>query len=136
MTSEVTAALTAAVRSICLGLPDVREEQAWVGTRWQVRGRTFAHVLRVEEGWPPAYARASGRDGPIDVLMVRSSGPELDALRGGGPPFFAPPWRADEVGLVLGEPVDWTEVAELVTESYCARAPARLAALVTRPPSP
>lgn len=30
--------------------------------------------------------------------------------------------------------VDWDEVAELVTESYCALAPARLARLVDRPP--
>jgi hypothetical protein len=128
--------VTAAVRSICLALPEVREERAWVGTRWQVRSRTFAHVLRVEDGWPPAYARAAAGDGPMDVLMFRSSGPELDALRGGGPPFFAPPWRPDEVGLVLADLVDWDEVAELVTDSYRCRAPARLATLLTRPPAP
>jgi hypothetical protein len=27
------------------------------------------------------------------------------------------------VGMVFGADVDWTEVAELLTESFCARAP-------------
>jgi predicted DNA-binding protein (MmcQ/YjbR family) len=126
--------VVAAVRAVCRALPEVVEEEAWVGTRWRVRGKTFAHVLTIEDGWPPAYARAAAMDGPAVVLMFRSTGDELAALREGGPPFFAPPWRADEVGLVLEGDVDWDEVRELLTESYCACAPAKLAALVDRPP--
>jgi hypothetical protein len=122
-----------AIRSVCLGLPAVHEEPAWVGTRWRIRGHTFAHVLTVDSGWPPAYARAAGADGPITVLMFRSSGPELEVLRGTGHPFFAPPWRDDEVGIVLGADVDWDEVAELLTESYCVQAPRSLARTVDRP---
>ena len=124
-----------AIRSVCLALPEAYEEEAWVGTRWRVRGKTFAHVLRIDDGWPPAYARAAATNGPADVLMFRATGEELAALREGGAPFFGPPWRADEVGLVLDENVDWAEVAELLTESYCAQAPAKLAALVDRPPA-
>ena len=130
---DVPADVVAAVRAICTALPEVVEETAWVGTRWRVRGRTFAHVLPVDGGWPPVYAREAGTDGPAVVLTFRSSGPELDALRAGGAPFFGPPWRQDEVGLVLGDVVDWAEVAELVTESYCTQAPARLARTVDRP---
>ena len=121
------------LRTICLALPEAHEEEAWVGMRWRIRTKTFAHVLAIRDGWPPAYARAAGTDGPADVLMFRSSGPELDALRAGGHPFFAPVWRTDEVGLVLGEGVDWAEVAELLTESYCLLAPRALAARVRRP---
>jgi hypothetical protein len=70
------------------------------------------------------------------VLMFRSEGPELDALRNGGHPYFAPRWRSDEVGLLLSagdrDDVDWDEVAELVTDSYCTRAPRRLADEVRR----
>src|SRR4051794_9936460 len=94
--------LVDSIRSICLRLPETTEEPAWVGTRWRIRTRTFAHVLTVDAGWPPAYARAAALEGPATVLMFRSSGPELDALRHAGRPFFAPPWRADEVGMVLG----------------------------------
>ena len=122
-----------AIRSVCLALPEAYEEQAWIGTRWRVRGKTFAHVLPIDDGRPPAYARAAATDGPATVLMFRATGEELAALREGGAPFFGPPWRADEVGLVLDEDVDWAEVAELLTESYCAQAPAKLAALVDRP---
>ena len=121
------------LRAVCLALPDAHEEQAWVGTRWRIRTKTFAHVLVVASGWPPAYARAAATDGPATVLTFRSSGAELVALRNVGHPFFAPPWRADEVGLILGTPVDWDEVAELLTESYCAVAPKALSELVDRP---
>jgi hypothetical protein len=65
--------------------------------------------------------------------MFRSSGPELGVLRAAGPPFFAPVWRADEVGLVLSADVGWEEIAELVTDSYCIQAPKKLRDLVSRP---
>jgi YjbR len=121
------------VRAICLRLPEAHEEEAWVGTRWRIRSKTFAHVLSIDSGWPPAYARAAGTDGPVTVLMFRSSGAELGALRVGGHPYFGPPWRADEVGMFIDQNVDWTEVTELLTESYCLQAPKRLAAAVPRP---
>jgi hypothetical protein len=130
---EVADAVVARIRAVCLALPEVREETAWVGTRWRVRTKTFAHVLRIDAGWPPAYARAAAMDGAAVLLMFRSMGDELAALRDGGPPFFAPPWRADEVGLVLGDDPDWDEIRELLTESYCAVAPSKLVALVDRP---
>ncbi len=99
--AEVPAALVARVRSVCVALPEVFEEPAWVGTRWKIRTKTFAHVVHVESGWPPAYAAALGADGPADVLTFRSSGPELAALSDTGPPFFKPVWFTDIVGLVL-----------------------------------
>jgi hypothetical protein len=37
------------------------------------------------------------------------------------------------VGVVLDAGVDWGEVAELVTESYCVLAPKKLVELVDRP---
>jgi hypothetical protein len=129
----VPAEIVAELRSVCLGLPETYEEQAWAGTRWRIRGRTFAHVLEIESGWPPAYARAAETNGPSWVLMFRAAGPELDVLRSTGRPFFAPKWRADEVGMILSKGIDWKEVAELLTESYCVVAPKRLSESVDRP---
>jgi hypothetical protein len=123
------------LRALCMALPEAYEEQAWVGTRWMVRKRTFAHVLLLDSGWPPAYARAVGADGPMTLLALRSSGEELEALRTAGHPFYAPVWRSDEVLMALDEAVDWAEIRELITESYCRRAPASLSAKVDRPPS-
>lgn len=130
---DVPADLLGSVRSICLALPEVQEQEAWTGIRWRVRDRTFAHVLVIDAGWPPAYARAAGTDGPVSVLMFRSSGIELEVLRQQGDPFFAPVWRADEVGLMLRAEVDWDDVAELLTGSFCALAPKKLAASVLSP---
>ncbi|HET8641902.1 MAG TPA: MmcQ/YjbR family DNA-binding protein [Pseudonocardiaceae bacterium] len=131
--ADVPLAIVAGLRSVCLGLPEAYEEPAWVGTRWRVRKRTFAHVLAVDPEGPPAYARASSTDGPVIVLTFRSPVDELDALVAGGRPFFKVSWGADVLGMTLDEGADWEEVAELLTESYCLLAPKKLAALVDRP---
>lgn len=81
---------------------------------------------------PPASAAAAGTDGPAHVLIFRSSGIELDALsaRAG---FFKPGWGPQIIGMLLDESVDRTELGELITESYCDRAPKKLIALLNRP---
>jgi hypothetical protein len=145
---EVPPVILERLRGVCLALPEAYEEQAWIGARWRVRGRTFAHVLTIADSWPLAYARAAGTDGPATVLTFRSSGPELDALGHVGPPFFRPPWRADEVGMLIAagsggseidrseidrSEIDWDEIGELLVESYCLLAPRTLIDLVDRP---
>jgi hypothetical protein len=123
------------LRPVCLGLPETYEEPAWVGTRWRIRKRTFAHVLTVDPDHQMAYARAAAADQPFCVLTFRSPGDEIDGLVSGGHPFFKASWGVDVVGMVLDDDsVNWEEVAELLTESYCVLAPKRLAALVDRPP--
>ena len=131
--AEVPSEIMARLRSVCRGLPETLQEPAWVGTRWRIRGHTFAHVLTIEAGWPPAYAAATGSDGPITVMTFQSSGPELDAFAHVGHPFFRPRWRPGIVGMVLSADVDWDEVTELLVESYCLLAPKKLVDLVERP---
>ena len=113
------------LRERCLALPDAYEQQAWRGTRWMVRKKTFAHVLGVEH---------DGAE-PNIVLSIRAAGAELEILRQTGHPFFALGWGYDAIGMVLDDDTDWDEVGELVTESYCIVAPKKLIALVDRPPS-
>lgn len=113
------------LRQLCLALPDAYEQKAWVGTRWMVRKRTFAHALGIETA-----------DGDSSVVMVfRSSGEEAEMLRNAGHPFFALGWGRDAIGMVLDHETDWEEVAELITESFCFLAPKKLVALVDRPDS-
>jgi predicted DNA-binding protein (MmcQ/YjbR family) len=114
------------LRNICLALPDAYEEQAWKGTRWMVRKKTFAHVLGVVE-----ESRAD--DGDV-VLSFRAAADELDVLRHAGHPFFYLGWGRDAMGMVLDTDTDWEEVRELVIESYCVLAPKKLIALIDRPP--
>lgn len=121
------------LRRICLALPEAVEEPAWRGTRWRVRNTTFAHVLEIEDGDPPSLAKAVGTDGPVSVLLFRSEGAELAALRHAGPPFFTVEWSPSMIGVVLDEHVDRAEITELLTESYCASAPRKLVERVPRP---
>lgn len=123
-TDDVPEDVETNLRTVCLALPDAYEERAWVGTRWRVRGKTFAHVLGVEID---SVVRT--------VLSFRSQGEELEILRHTGHPFFVLGWGRDAMGMVLDAETDWSEVGELVTESYCVLAPKKLVALVDRPPS-
>ena len=130
---DVAPEIVEQLRSVCIALPEAYEESAWVGTRWRIRKKTFAHVLMIDGGRPPGYARAAATDGPATVLTFESSGPELAALSATGRPFFKPRWRPTVVGMVLDAGVDWDEVAELLTESYCVLAPKKLVEMVKRP---
>lgn len=103
------------LRKICLALDGAAEEAAWLGVRFVVRKRNFAHVLTVFEGHPPAYARAAGHDGPLVMLTFR-------ALESPTAPFFPCAWGATwgtkVVGVVLNAETDWKRVGALVTESH------------------
>lgn len=120
------------LRAICLEFPEVHEQQAGAGTRWMIRRKNFAHVLAIDAGWPPAYARAAGTQGPAAVLTFRSSA-RLQAPKFSRAPFFKPVWWPDIAGLAIDAGTDWEAVADLVAGSYCLLAPKKLAALVDRP---
>jgi predicted DNA-binding protein (MmcQ/YjbR family) len=122
-TDDVPDDVVTRLRDLCLALPDAHEQRAWAGTRWMVRKRTFAHVLGV----------AADDAAPKVVLSFRSAGEELEALRHAGHPFFVLGWGRDAIGIGLDDDIDWNEVRELITESYCVLAPKKLAALVDRP---
>lgn len=109
------------LRPICLRLPETYEEPAWIGIRWRVRGRTFAHVYTVDA------------DGPGCRLTFRSPGDEMDGLVASGHPYAKADWGDNVIRMELDRDVDWAEVGELLTESYLILAPKRLAALVKRP---
>lgn len=131
---DLDPSLLAQLRGICLALPEVVEERAWVGIRWTVRRKNFAHVFPVDEDASPAIRRAAG-DLPVPVTVVafRAEGLELRALRDAGPPFAYAGWGRDAMAMALDAATDWEEVRELLTESYCLLAPQKLRALVDRP---
>jgi YjbR protein len=127
MPEDALPALIDRLRPLCLDLPDAYEELGWVGVRWAVRKRTFAHVLTIEDGRPPSYATAARTDGPCAVVTLRASATDVAAYANLGDPYFTADWGRGVVGLKLGADTDWDEVAEMVTESYCVMAPRRLA---------
>lgn len=101
------------VNGIRLALPDAYQEHAWVGTRWRVRTRTFAHVYTAGRERPAASVKPAALAGPGCVVTFRSPSEGSGALVGSGFPYFRADRGRDVVGMVLSERTDWTEVAEL-----------------------
>jgi hypothetical protein len=111
------------LRLICSDLPDAAEQRAWVGIRWVIAKKNFAHVLMIDAAYPPAYAKAAGSGGPLCALTFRGPRPAVDAPRFRRAPFFRPPWFDNIVGLSIDASTDWDEVRQLLIQSYCLLAP-------------
>lgn len=79
-------------------------------------------------------AHAFGGEDGLFRITFRAEPDEAFAFEHVGPPYFRASWGHDVVGLFLDDDTDWSELAELLTDSYCIQAPARLADLIQRPP--
>lgn len=115
---DVPVEIVRRVRTACAHLPEAYEEQAFAGVRWRIRGSTLAHlVTRLRDGVPLTY------------VTFHATTPELDALPAIGDPFYEG-WGPGLVAMVLREDgtTDWTEVKEVVTDSYRLLAPKKLVA--------
>jgi YjbR len=122
---EVPASIVLRVRAACAHLPEAYEERAFTGVRWRIRTRTLVHVVTIDQ-----------EPDPVTVMWFHVPREEIDALLALGDPF-SPGWDDGLVTMVLreGATTDWSEVAELLTESYCLLAPKKLIARLgeTRP---
>lgn len=106
------------LRAICLALPGVREETAWVGIRWRVLKKSFAHVLMISNGHPPAYAKAARSSGPLCVLTFRSELAEFAPDVFKADPYFKPVWFANLAGMKIDDNTDWDAVEDHVMASH------------------
>ena len=116
------------LRAICEELPEAYEEPAWIGVRWRIRARTVAHVYTPDPERFPVYAPHVVAGEPPTVMTFRVPADDLLGLTAAGFPFFRAPWGTNVAVAVLDDHTDWTEIAELVTDSYCVMAPRFLAA--------
>ena len=107
------------IGAVMAGLPRTVEESAWVGTRWRVGQATIAHVF--------------GGEDQLFRITFRAEVDEVMAFEHLGEPYFRSGWGPNVVGMLLDDDTDWTELAELLTDSYCLQAPVKLAAQVERP---
>jgi hypothetical protein len=106
------------VRSICARLPDAQEHDAWTGTSWRLGSTTFAHVVQIADGRPPAYATAFATEGPATVITFQVPPEDRDALRATGHPYHLPSWRPGIAGVVIEGTTDWSELGERIEDSY------------------
>ncbi|BBH69902.1 hypothetical protein ACTI_65870 [Actinoplanes sp. OR16] len=120
------------LRVICADLPEAYEEPAWIGVRWRIRKRTVAHVYTPDPDRFGVYAPYTVDGVPPTVMTFRVPADDLLGLTAAGFPFFRAPWGHDVAAAVLGDHTDWTEIAELVTDSYRRMAPKFLAARMSR----
>ena len=130
MQQQVPPAWLEWLRGKCADLPETVEQSAWVGTRWRLRRQTVAHLLMIEDTWPPACAAAACQDGPLCVLTFRSDLPQAAVHAFSWEPSFIPRWCPDIVGIKLRQRNDWRVLEGLVRASYCRLAPVKLAAPV------
>ena len=115
------------IRAVCLALPEVtvRVDLSRVAERstsyaYYIRRRSFCLLV--------ARANATGRLVPL--LVLRAGPEERGALLAHGRPFFPSRAGRDRVVVELTDDTDWSEIRELVIESYRLLAPKKLTALL------
>ena len=104
-------------------LPRCVQESAWTGTRWRVGSATVAHVF--------------GGEDQVFRITFRGEPDEVAAFEHMGDPYFRSGWGGNVIGMTLDADagIDWDELGELLTDSYCLQAPHTLAEQVARPGS-
>ena len=109
------------LRKLCLALPEAHEVEAWGEPTFRVRNKMFATYASPNNhhggGRPAVWCKAAPGN---QALMVRAS-PER---------FFVPPYVGPSgwIGVFLDGDVDWSELAELLADSYRLVGPKRLLA--------
>ena len=124
---EVPEYIVERIRALCLAMPEVtvRVDYSLSSERstaysFDIRRRSFCLLVAVRD---PA-----GK--PVPLLVLRADPDERDGLLSSGHPFFAPRAGRGRIGVVLTDDTDWTEIRELVTDSYRVLAPNKLSALL------
>jgi hypothetical protein len=113
----------ARLRKVCLALPEAHEVEAWGEPTFRVRNKLFAMYAAPHNhhggGRPAVWCKAAPGN---QALMVRAE-PER---------YFVPPYVGPSgwVGVWLDRNPDWSEVKELMTDSYRLVAPKKLAVLL------
>jgi hypothetical protein len=122
---EVPEDIVERVSALCLALPEVtvrvdysRIRERSTARSFDIRRRSFCLLVAWED---PACQ-------PVPLLVLRIGPQEREALLSIGHPYFASRAGRDRIGVLLTDDTDWTEIRELVIESYRILAPKKLTA--------
>jgi hypothetical protein len=107
------------LRAICLALPEVTEKVSHGEPTWFVR-RTFVMLADHHHDDRLAFWCAAPPGAQEELVAAE---PER---------FFRPPYVGGRgwLGVYLDVEVDWTEIAEIITDAYRCVAPKKLVALL------
>lgn len=125
-TSEPEARALERLSEICMALPEAERVIHSRHAQFSVRGKKFAYFLDDHHG-----------DGILSVCCRAEPGENTALVASDPARFYLPAYIAHRGWVALRldrEPLDWSEVGELVTDSYRLVAPKRLAALVAEAP--
>ena len=116
MDTSALSPITDRLRTLCLGLPEAQEREAWGDATFRVRDKIFA-MVKSGDGRVSVWCKAP----PGSQQVLVAADPDL---------FFVPPYVGPKgwVGMRLDTSPDWDDVAKLVRRSYGLVAPKRLAA--------
>jgi hypothetical protein len=113
----------ARLRKMCLALPEAHEVEAWGEPTFRVRNKLFA-----------MYAAPNNHHGGGRAAVWCKAAPGNQALMVRAEPerYFVPPYVGPSgwVGIWLDRNPDWSEVKELMRDSYRLVAPKKLAAMM------
>lgn len=106
------------LRAVCLALPEAQETGGVGDPSFKVRDKIFAMRHQHNGRWSVWCKTPPG----IQPALIAS-----DPSR-----FFSPPYVGHHgwVGVYLDVPLDWDEIADLITDSYRKTAPKRLSRLL------
>lgn len=107
------------LRAICLALPGAHEVEAWGAATFRVK-KIFAMYSAASD-----VQHSGGRPG---VWLKAAPGNQQLMVRDRPDRFFVPPYVGPSgwIGVRLDKRPSWSEVAELVEESWRLIAPAKL----------
>jgi hypothetical protein len=103
-------------RAICLALPDAHEVEAWGAPTFRVKNKIFAMYA------DPNDHHGGGRPG----LWLKAAPGNQEAMIAAEPErYFKPPYVGPKgwVGVWLDKRPRWSDVTELVADSYAMTAP-------------
>ena len=111
------------LRKLCLALPEAHEVEAWGEPTFRVRNKLFAMYAAPNNhhggGRPAVWCKAA----PGNQSLMVGAAPDRFSV----PPYVGP---SGWVGVWLDREPDWTEVGELMRDSYRLIAPKKLQAIL------
>jgi hypothetical protein len=111
------------LRSICLGLPETAEVEAWGEPTFRVKGKIFA--MHATSGTHHSPERPA--------VWILSVSVEQDfVIRARPDRYFKPPYVGPSgwIGAWLDQNPPWSEIEELLRDGWRRRAPKKIAALL------
>ena len=112
----------AKIRKICLSMPESSEKETWGHPTFRVRDKMFTTCA--------SHPDPAGGD--VRVMTMKAAEGEQESLLAEGHPFFYPSYVGGKgwIGMIVDRDTDWSEVAELVEDSFRQIAPKRVSALL------